>query len=320
VFAVWRVRVSLLFVVLAGVHVTGAGAGNAPLACGDVVTEDVTLDRSLHGCASGLTVGADGVTIDLNGHAITGNGAGEGVGIEAVDRTGVTVTNGAVRNFQAGVRLVGTSDSTIEQLVVRGTGDGIVVSGEGNKVVGNKVVDSGSGITLIANDSARIIGNKLHDLAGAGISCRGFGAQSDVLIEHNRSVRNEVGIGLFFCAASLLDNDASENRGVGIARTRSSGLMARNTANHNGAVGILSDDSHGLFLLNITNANGGSGLVIADLIPEHGALHTVTGHTAKRNGGLGIAALEGVIDGGGNVAKRNGDPLECLSVVCSTSG
>jgi parallel beta-helix repeat protein len=314
---VWRVRLSLLLVVV-GVTAPSsiAEAANGPLACGDVVTENVTLDRSLTGCASGITVGASGITIDLNGHSIAGSGDGEGVGIEAVDQTGVTIKNGHVLNFQTGVRLLGASSSTIDNVVVRGTQDGIVVSGEGNEILENKVVDSETGIIVFPSGSVRVVGNKLHDLAGVGLICRfGFG-QTDVLIARNRSVRNDAGVVLEFCAASLVDNDASENRRFGIFRTRSSGLLLKNTANRNGAAGIVSDDSHGLFQDNVTNANGGSGLVIADVLPDHGPFHTVTGHTARRNAGLGIETLAGVIDGGGNVAKHNGDPRECVTLVC----
>jgi hypothetical protein len=35
-----------------------------------------------------------------------------------------------------------------------------------------------------------------------------------------------------------------------------------------------------------------------------------------RNGVLGIEAVAGVIDGGGNRAFGNGDPRQCLIVVC----
>jgi hypothetical protein len=42
----------------------------------------------------------------------------------------------------------------------------------------------------------------------------------------------------------------------------------------------------------------------------------VRANTANDNGDLGIEAVEGVIDGGGNRASGNGNPLECLNVVC----
>jgi hypothetical protein len=35
-----------------------------------------------------------------------------------------------------------------------------------------------------------------------------------------------------------------------------------------------------------------------------------------RNHDLGIEAVRGVIDGGGNVARHNGDPRQCTNIVC----
>ena len=43
-------------------------------------------------------------------------------------------------------------------------------------------------------------------------------------------------------------------------------------------------------------------------------LVTLTGNRADRNADLGIEAVEGVVDGGGNRARHNGDPRQCLSV------
>ena len=37
---------------------------------------------------------------------------------------------------------------------------------------------------------------------------------------------------------------------------------------------------------------------------------------AVRNHDLGIEAVRGVIDGGGNVARHNGDPRQCTHIVC----
>jgi hypothetical protein len=39
-------------------------------------------------------------------------------------------------------------------------------------------------------------------------------------------------------------------------------------------------------------------------------------NTANRNHDLGIEAVPGVIDGGGNKASGNGNPAQCLNVVC----
>ena len=55
-----------------------AAAGQSPpagLECGDTITADTTLDRDLTGCPSnGIIIGADDITLDLNGHTISGDG------------------------------------------------------------------------------------------------------------------------------------------------------------------------------------------------------------------------------------------------------
>jgi hypothetical protein len=43
---------------------------------------------------------------------------------------------------------------------------------------------------------------------------------------------------------------------------------------------------------------------------------TVTANKAIRNADLGIEAIPGVVDGGGNKAAANENRLQCLNVVC----
>ena len=43
----------------------------------------------------------------------------------------------------------------------------------------------------------------------------------------------------------------------------------------------------------------------------------MTRNTANDNRDLGIEAVPGVIDGGGNRASGNGNVLQCTSVACS---
>lgn len=47
------------------------------------------------------------------------------------------------------------------------------------------------------------------------------------------------------------------------------------------------------------------------------SIGTFTSNVAIGNAGYGIEGY-GVTDGGGNVARHNGNPAQCLGVVCST--
>ena len=74
--------------------------------CGATISDDLRLDQDLVCLADGLTVGADGIQINLDGHSITG--AGSGVGIKIEGHSGVTIFgDGTIANFMTGVRIGG---------------------------------------------------------------------------------------------------------------------------------------------------------------------------------------------------------------------
>jgi hypothetical protein len=82
--------------VLTIILVVAASATRASgVQCGAAIVEDVTLDQDLTCTAGGLTVGADGIKIDLRGHSITG--AGTGAGITIIRRTDVTIFGGTIK-------------------------------------------------------------------------------------------------------------------------------------------------------------------------------------------------------------------------------
>jgi hypothetical protein len=53
-----------------------------------------------------------------------------------------------------------------------------------------------------------------------------------------------------------------------------------------------------------------------DGIDVNNATTTITANTTNNNGDLGIEAVAGVSDGGGNHATGNGNPAQCTGVVC----
>ena len=296
-------------------------AGAAPLpACGDVVTQNVTLTKSLKNCASGLVVGADNVTIDLNGYTIKGLGTAAGVGIDAADHTGITLKNGKITDFAEGIKLFNVSNSTIEDIVVRRT-----VSRHPRRPHRQRI-----GFEPDSRQQGRRVGPASFSSAlpsAASPATRSPicpGPASSVATPSqamSRSIESlgpkSIRIRLFFCGASVTDNVANDNDAEGIFRTRSNGPTLRNVANDNVGTGISLDDSSGSIVENVTNRNSGHGLAIVDQNAANGPFYTVTRNTANRNFEFGIMTnLVGVIDGGGNRARLNGDPLQCQGVSC----
>lgn len=106
-----------------GLICLGTGLAQAGhLTCGDILVANTTLDTNLS-CAgtSGVIIGADGITVDLNGFTITGTTAAFAFG---VDNTGgfnnVTIRDGAISGFEQGIRAEGARNFRIRRLTLSG--------------------------------------------------------------------------------------------------------------------------------------------------------------------------------------------------------
>lgn len=106
--------------VLLGGDVVHAGGGWSDAACGDVVTANVRLTDD-HTCAgAGLVVGADDITIDLNGYTIECTTTGY-LGIDnSGGYDGVTIKNGTIKGFDEGIRSYDGDDLVIQGVEVMG--------------------------------------------------------------------------------------------------------------------------------------------------------------------------------------------------------
>ena len=116
--------ICLLAFPLASAAGGGASAQTAPLSCGDTITVDTTLDRDLSNCPNnGIVIGADGITVDLGGHTISGDGKPVrrcprrqpcDFGVFNDRHDGVTVRNGSLRGFAVGVLIGGVRSNRPE--------------------------------------------------------------------------------------------------------------------------------------------------------------------------------------------------------------
>src|SRR5215204_936953 len=106
---------------------TAATASAAqPIACGQVITQDTTLEDDLTDCpGDGIVIGADGIMLDLNGHTVSGATCDtDCVSNRGVDNTaghdGVWILNGTIRGFAYSVALAGADENTLDGLTVGG--------------------------------------------------------------------------------------------------------------------------------------------------------------------------------------------------------
>ncbi|MCA1683588.1 MAG: hypothetical protein LC708_00425, partial [Actinobacteria bacterium] len=115
-------RRTALLVLLPLLQLAGVGPADAAiLACGATITTDTVLENDVGPCENGgLVIGANNITLDLNGHQVFGRpGPTDGVGILLTTRTGVTVKNGTVHNFDGGVVIDGGSNNRVLYITAR---------------------------------------------------------------------------------------------------------------------------------------------------------------------------------------------------------
>jgi parallel beta-helix repeat protein len=259
------------------------------LYCGAYVTHDVTLQHDLYGCVQGgITIAKSGVTVDLNGHTITG--LGEGDGIAAMGVTGVTIRNGTVTNFEAGLRLTGVSRSLVHdtRFSMNSDASAWIEGSTGNKFLRLTMTENGDGgFRLIGSSKNRIAGSTISGASDSGVGLEG-------LSSYNRLVKNKVTL----AGEGVKIDDGTGNR------------VFRNTLSHNGGAGVeVASEAHATRINeNQTHFNGADGI----FVEAFGA--QINRNNSGCNGGFGIKATQ--LASGENWAGGNGDDVGCQGVVC----
>jgi parallel beta-helix repeat protein len=165
------------------------------LTCGAVVTHDVTLSRDILGCTGdGLVVAADGITVDLNGHNISGDAvAGVGrldTGIVVDGRRHVHVTGGTVTGFDRGAALISSTDSRVAHVQFIGDSRaGISVRATSNSVVSDVVAQGSDFVGIFVTQDSHGIRVERSSVSEneQGIS---IANADDNLVEGNYVARN----------------------------------------------------------------------------------------------------------------------------------
>lgn len=119
----------------------GVAAGDT-VDCGDVITQDTTLASDVGPCpGAGIVIGADHITLDLGGHTVTGDpharpdqemtgDTRDQAGVLLRRVNGVTVANGTVSGFDAGVAIMGGGGNTVRRVTAHDNVNYRLVTGQ----------------------------------------------------------------------------------------------------------------------------------------------------------------------------------------------
>jgi parallel beta-helix repeat protein len=144
---------------------------SSSLSCGQVIKQSVKLTANLDCKTDGLIIGADGITIDLNGYTITGPGdKSSKVGVMFADNDDVTIQGpGTIENFQAGALFSGGEENKISKVSFQNNEIAIFETGAKNTAIEfNSIFDNSIGVAAHSSSGSslttNIFGN--NDLAG----------------------------------------------------------------------------------------------------------------------------------------------------------
>ena len=329
-----------------GAGLLGAStAGAAGVTCGQTVTQSVTLQADLTGCpADGLVAGAGGITIDLNGHAVTGTNAPGGEGIINEGHPGVRIVDGAVSGFRAnGIALRRAPRSVVRGVRVSAIGEGgaepetaagiFVERSAGSRIVNNAVSNDvnafqADGVVVLMSKGVVVRGNRLARNAWNGLA---FFESPNGRITGNEFARNgNQGAQVAGSAASEVTGNraiGNEHNGIVLGAARGA-RIAGNTLRANGEAGLFFFDLRdsvatgnvarrndiGIDLSGGQNGSRGNRLVgnrtdgnahLGIGLDDGAERNVLLTNVATRNRGDGPGEGGIVVDGTGNTLTRN---------------
>ena len=211
--------------------------------CGQVVRTSALLTHDLT-CSgrAGIVVGAPGITIDLNGFALQGDGSFGRYGVDDTDGfDGVTVENGFVRDFDYGLVGFGADSLVVESLVASGNANGGI---------------------FVLGSSAQIQSSRASGNGGDGIYALGV---STTVRSSTASANDGNGIYLSGDFSRILSSTASTNVADGIVVVGNTARLDRNRTEANGNnIGSMRSAARRLGIRVLGNTTPPTGANIAD--------------------------------------------------------
>ncbi|MFX0007132.1 MAG: ABC transporter substrate-binding protein [Candidatus Hermodarchaeota archaeon] len=138
-----------------------------------LITTDYTLTSDMYfEEGNGLIIGADGITINGNGHKIIGSGNGSGV--LSINHYSVTIKNLTIQNFHTGISIYDGDHNNITVNYISDNKIGIILSSTLNEVT-NNIVARNTWWGIFANGSSNyiyrnlLINNYYQILAGLNV-------------------------------------------------------------------------------------------------------------------------------------------------------
>lgn len=224
----------------------------------DATTKTCTLTTDL---SETIQIDSNGVTLDGNGHTMTGSNTGNGVYLSS--RTGVTIKNLNLERFSNGIYLDHSSNN--------------------NMLSGNNASNNDIGIDLWMSSKNTMNSNNVSkNRLGMSLAY----SYSNMLSGNNANSNSQIGIEMFSSSNILSGNNANSNSYYGISLSSSSNNMLNgNNASNNGktywfgnGICLFSSSNNNMFSGNNVSNNGPFGIYLS-----YSSYNTFSGNNVSKN-------------------------------------
>ena len=211
-----------------------------PVHCGDTITEDTVLTEDLVDCSgNGLIIGANNITLDCDGHSITGTG--NNIGIYINDKNFVQVKNCNISEFQKGTSVRTGLNNQFISNTIHGNYYGYYL--ESTYYAG--VDDCNNNTISSSNINNNISGIELHNCQNNSIT-------------GNNTSNNQTGIFLYISGHNSLTNNnvTDNNKGIHLNYESHYNTVSDNTITGNyDAIFMLANPNRNTITRNIISDN-----------------------------------------------------------------
>ncbi len=267
-----------------------------------IITESGSyiVTESLSTGLNGITVEADSVTIDLQGHTLAGSGGNIGV---IVFGQGVEVRNGTIQGFETGLFVVGRSYNRFEDLAIKdNSAEGVLIIGDGDEANGNvlsrlRVTGNGAGIVMQAAAGSvngnMILDSVISDNGQAGIRLLADAGRASANIIRDCVVSGTGSRGIAISSEDGGRCNGNVVTGSQIIDNANDGLRLAAEGSESEAIGNAVRD-------NQIMRNGNIGLSVQGLLGGHANGNKLLGNHIAENNNFGIylnASVGGTAEG-----------------------
>jgi hypothetical protein len=275
------------------------------ITCGSTVSTSLTLQSDIGPCPGPALIvegASTDVTIDLNGHKITGQGTGIGIFVSLQANVGgrtaaVTVKGpGQIIDLGTGIEVRSDSEVLVYDLALRNNGIGVMLRTGGLSVtrVHSNIIDAGrtGSVGVIADGRAYVYQNTISGHSESAVIL----GEGDNVVAENMITQNRVGIEsarLSYVCFAIRGNRILDNVADGMNLLPKIGSTITPSSIISGPCFQIED--------NLIRSNGGSGIVTAwaaDMVVQNNIVQS------NRMNGLKLAG-PGVIQVFGNRIQGN---------------